>query len=119
MTAEIKNRNYLADKLRVFRNKQNISQQLVADFLGVDRKTYVSWESGTADIKCSYLPRLAEIMQVEINDLFQKKSNHIIIAHQHTNLKEIANNHSVVVLLTDKDAVEQLVDIIKKKGEFR
>jgi len=42
----------------VIRNKKNISQQKIADFLGVDRKTYVSWESGTVDIKSSYIPKL-------------------------------------------------------------
>ena len=34
----------VGDNLRVMRNKKNISQQEIADFLGVDRKTYVSWE---------------------------------------------------------------------------
>jgi DNA-binding XRE family transcriptional regulator len=106
----------IGDNLRVLRNKQNISQQMVADFLGVDRKTYVSWESGTADIKSSYIPRLAELMQVEINDLFRKKVNNIIIAQHNPDSKEFSANNSVVLLLTDKEAVEQLVDIIKKKA---
>jgi len=62
----------IGDNLRVLRNKQNISQQEIADFLGVDRKTYVSWEAGAADIKSSYIPKLAEYLQVN-----QKKYNQI------------------------------------------
>ena len=115
MTEEIKIKISIGDNLRVLRNKQNLSQQLVADFLGVDRKTYVSWESGTADIKSSFLPRIATLFQVEINDLFRKKMNSVTITHNSEN-KNVSANNSVVVLLTDKDAVAQLVDIIKKKG---
>jgi transcriptional regulator with XRE-family HTH domain len=32
----------IGDNLKVIRNKKNISQQEVADFLGIDRKTYIS-----------------------------------------------------------------------------
>jgi transcriptional regulator with XRE-family HTH domain len=106
----------IGDNLRVLRNKHNFSQQDVADLLGVNRKTYVSWEFGTADIKSSYIPKLADIMQVDINDLFRKKTSNIIIAKYNHNNNEISTNNSIVVLLTDKEAVDQLVDIIKKKS---
>jgi transcriptional regulator with XRE-family HTH domain len=59
--------------LRVLRNKNNVSQQEIADYLGVDRKTYISWESGMVDIKSSYLPKLAEFLHVEIRDLYREK----------------------------------------------
>jgi DNA-binding XRE family transcriptional regulator len=32
----------IGDNLKVIRNKKNVSQQEIADFLGIDRKTYVS-----------------------------------------------------------------------------
>ena len=41
----------IGDNLRVLRTKQNISQQEIADFLGIDRKTYIGWEAGECDIK--------------------------------------------------------------------
>ncbi|MDR2653043.1 MAG: helix-turn-helix domain-containing protein [Prevotellaceae bacterium] len=34
----------IGNNLRAIRTKSNISQQEVADFIGVDRKTYVSWK---------------------------------------------------------------------------
>ena len=106
----------IGDNLRVLRSKQNISQQEIADFLGVDRKTYLSWETGTADIKSSYIPKLAEFLQVEINDLFKEKVSNIIINQHNTDNKDTSIN-GVVLLLTDKEAVDQLVEIIKKRVE--
>jgi transcriptional regulator with XRE-family HTH domain len=107
----------IGDNLRILRNKQNISQQEIADFLGVDRKTYVSWEAGTADIKSSYIPKLAEFLQVEINDLFKEKVSNIIINQHNSDNKDNSIN-GIVLLLTDKEAVEQVMEILKKKIEI-
>ena len=105
----------IGDNLRVIRNKKNISQQEIADFLDVDRKTYVSWESGLADIKSSYIPKLAEFLHVEINDLFREKPADIVINQHNSDNKDTSINNSIVLLLTDKESVEQLVEIMKQR----
>ena len=106
----------IGDNLRIIRNKNNVSQQDIADFLGVDRKTYVSWEAGTADIKSSYIPKLAEFLNVEINDLFREKSTRIVINQQNSDNKDASIN-GIVLLLTDKDSVNELVRVLK--GQFK
>ena len=105
----------IGNNLKVIRNKKNISQQEVADFLGVDRKTYVGWEAGAVEIKSSYIPKLAEFLQVEINDLFREKSN--IVINQHNSGSKDTSINGVILLLSDKEALDQLVDIIKKRFE--
>jgi transcriptional regulator with XRE-family HTH domain len=107
----------IGDNLRVLRTKKNISQQDVADFLGVDRKTYNTWEVGSADIKSSYIPKLAEYLQVEITDLFKEKMSNIIINQHNSENKDTSTNNSIVLLLTDKEAVEQVLEVIKKRFE--
>ncbi|MDR2692298.1 MAG: helix-turn-helix domain-containing protein [Dysgonamonadaceae bacterium] len=104
----------IGDNLRVIRNQNNISQQEVADFLGVDRKTYVSWEAGTVDIKSSYIPKLAKFLRVEINDLFREKSSNIVINQHNADNKDSSIN-GIILLLTDKEAVNQLVEIMREK----
>jgi transcriptional regulator with XRE-family HTH domain len=103
----------IGDNLRIIRNKKNISQQAIADFLNIDRRTYMSWESGEATIKSPYLPKLAEFLQVEISDLFPK-TNDIIINQQNTDNKDTSIN-GIVLLLTDKEAVDKLVEVLKKR----
>jgi len=106
----------IGDNLRVLRNRKNISQQEIADFLDVDRKTYVSWESGAADIKSSYIPKLAEFLHVEINDLFREKPADIVI-NQHNSDNKDSSINGIVLLLTDKEAVNQLVEVMKNRFE--
>jgi len=104
----------ISDNLKKIRNRRNVSQQEVADFLGIDRKTYVNWESGSADIKSSFVPKLAEFLNVDINDLFREKPAKIIINQQNTDNKDNSIN-GIVILLTDKSAVDQLIEVVKER----
>ena len=104
----------IGSNLRKLRNKNNVSQQEISDFLGVERKTYVSWEADMADVKSSYIPKLAEFLKVDINDLFRENSTNIVINQQNTDNKDSSVN-GIILLLTDKDAVGELVKVIKQR----
>jgi len=104
----------IANNLRKFRNKSNISQQEVADTLGIDRKTYIGWEAGTSDIKSQYIPELAKLFNVEIGEFFREKSSDIIINQHNTDNKENSIN-GIVLLLTDKEVMDQLVNLVKER----
>ncbi len=102
----------IADNLKRFRNKSNISQQDVADSLGIDRKTYISWESGVSDVKSQYIPELAKIFNVEIGELFREKSSEIVINQQNSDNKDSSLN-GIIILLTEKEIMDDLVDTLK------
>lgn len=57
--------------LKRLRNRTKLSQQEIADKLEIDRVTYINWENETSDIKSQYIPKLAEIFEVEIQELFK------------------------------------------------
>ena len=101
----------IGNNLRIIRNKKNISQQEVADFLGIDRKTYVSWEAYTSDIKSSYIPQLANFLHVEISDLFKEKKSEVVFNLQDN--KDNSVNNGIVLFVTDKEAVSQIMEIMK------
>jgi len=107
----------IGDNLRIIRDKLNISQQKIADFLDVDRKTYMSWEAGKVDFKNSYIPKLAEILKVEINDLFRDGSTDNMSKQQNTGSKDNPMD-GIVVLITEKDAVNEIVQLLKKRIEM-
>ncbi len=47
-----------------------LSQQAVADLVGITKTTYYKWETNQTDIKASFLPKLAEVFGVDISALF-------------------------------------------------
>lgn len=105
---------------RIRLKKTKLSQQEMADYLGVDRNTYANWERGENDIKAEYIPKLAEVLQVSIEDLFSTaKSNNISITQQHNEGKDNSILNGAIIIITDKDAVYQLAEVINENIKNR
>ena len=98
--------------LRKLRAKTKKSQQEIADILGVERKTYVNWENGQTDIKSEYIPKLAGIFNVEIQDLFKESGSSIKIHQENTDNKDTSIN-GIIFVVPDKNSVNQLVEVLK------
>lgn len=105
----------IGENLRKIRLRSTkYSQQEMADNLGVDRNTYANWERGENDIKSEYIPKLAELLGVSIEDLFEpSKSNNINITQQHNEGKDNSILNGAIIVITDKDAVSKLAEVIK------
>ena len=104
----------VSNNIRKLRAKTKKSQQEMADLLEVERKTYVNWENGQADIKSEYIPKLAEIFDVEIQDLFKEPNSSIRIHQENTDNKDNSVNNSIVLVVPDKESVNQLVEVLKQ-----
>ena len=100
--------NFIGDKLRKLRSERNISQQSVADKLEIDRKTYANWEANIADVRGSFIPKLAEIFGVEIAELFAQGNNfHIEQKFENSTI------NTAILILTDKESVNKVLDALK------
>jgi transcriptional regulator with XRE-family HTH domain len=101
--------------LRRFRSKTKLSQQEVADKMGVSKNTYMSWESeDSADVKSKYIPQLAELFEVEIKDLFTEDNKGIKFINVENN--DSATGH-IIINITDKETAEvfskQMTELFK------
>ena len=56
--------------IKALRKKNSITQQELADLLGVDKTTVSKWETGSSFPRANVLPKIAEIFQCTINDLY-------------------------------------------------
>ena len=83
--------------------------------LNVDKNTYANWESEANDIKPEHLPKLTEIFEVEIQDLFAKKSHKIEINLNKQINKDSTVNNSVVFVMPDKESVDKLMAMFKDR----
>lgn len=101
--------------IKKLRGKTKYSQQNIADMLGVDKNTYANWESEANDIKSEHLPKLAEIFEVEIQDLFKNKVSKVEINFNKQINTDHSVNNSVVLVFPDKESVEKLMAMFKDK----
>ena len=55
--------------LSEFRKKKNLTQEQLAEMLGVNRTTVTLWERGVNKPKIEMIEKLTEILDCSINDL--------------------------------------------------
>ena len=104
---------------RKLRTKSKKSQQEVADLLEIDRRTYINWENEKNNLKAEYIPKLAEIFGVEIKDLFDNNKTNIDITQNHNEGKDNSILNGAILIITDKQSVNELVKVIKDKIDIK
>jgi len=114
----------IGTNLRKLRSTTKFSQQEIADMLGLDRNTYTRWENESTDIKSQYLPKLAEIFQVSIPELFDDGEKNTLMLKNYNNDEHGSGpvQQSIIININDPEAakvissqLEELVKNLKKK----
>lgn len=62
-------------QIKVLREKKKITQDQMAEKLGIGRTAVSMWESGESKPRADKLPELARILGCTIDDLFQEEVN--------------------------------------------
>lgn len=65
----------LGNNLYYYRNKANLTQQQVADYLNINRTTYTKYETHVSEPCISTLRKLVELFEIDFNSLFKIQNN--------------------------------------------
>lgn len=65
----------IGERIRELRIKNNLTQQNIADHLGINRTTYVKYETGDIDISAKVLNILADLFSVPTDYLLGREPN--------------------------------------------
>ena len=115
----------LADNLRLLRKNFKLTQQEVADILGVDRSTYTFYEAGKSTPTKENIIKLCDIYNVTVGYLLgvEKNCPELKVANRSDRidegtdgLSEISRNEKFLIMAyrsLDSDKKEQLIDIVK------
>jgi transcriptional regulator with XRE-family HTH domain len=60
-------------RTRAIRQEKGVSQEMLADLVGVRRTTVVQWEAGVRQPSTDKLPRIAKALGCSISDLFDEE----------------------------------------------
>lgn len=110
--------------LKRLRSKTKLSQQEIADMLGLDRNTYTNWENETTDIKSQFIPKLADIFQVSILELFESGKKEAVYNRlenfamkDNSSIAQKDFQQGIIINITDSEAAKvisaQLEELIK------
>lgn len=102
----------IGTKLRSLRSKTKYSQQDIADMLNIDRATYTNWENETTDIKSQYIPKLAEVFKVKIDDLFENDQK--LQINNFENKDSATGQQGIIINISDTETAKLLSEQIKE-----
>ncbi len=115
------NRIGVGTNLKRLRAKTKLSQQDIADQLNIDRATYINWENETFDIKSQYIPKLADIFDVDLQDLFKDDQKIQIINNIENKDKTgtggvgIQKGKVIInMIITDENSISQITEELDK-----
>lgn len=94
-------------------SKTPYSQKDFAELLGIKQNTYSTWESGEADVKSEFVPKIANLLDVEIKDLFETASTNIKISQKVSDNKDNSIN-GLVFIIQDEKSIEKIISILKE-----
>ena len=94
--------NNFTKNLKHIRKQKKLSQQEIADKIGVDRSTIGYWENGKADPTLLNVQKLSEALNVPLPDFLGKD----LSTEDIDNTKEF----------TDEEKKEALKQVLKEKG---
>lgn len=94
--------NNFTNNLKYIRKQKKLSQQELADKIGVDRSTIGYWENGKADPTLLNVQKLSDALKVNIIDLVGKDLS-------------IDNEHTTKTF-TEEEKKEALKQVLKDKG---
>ena len=62
----------IADKIKAYRNENNLSLKEFGKLIGVSAQAVCKWEQNTCYPDIIFLPHLAQILECTIDDFFKK-----------------------------------------------
>jgi len=99
------------NRLKELRTDRKLLQKDVADFLGVERTTYVKYESGVSEPSINTLTRLAEYFGVSVD---------YILGQSETKKSPSVSDEDIKVALFggEKDVPDEVWDEVKRFAQY-
>jgi|GEM_PF-554382 len=100
------------EHLRKFRNEKGLSQEFIANYIGIGQSTYQKIEAGEVKITMDRLIQIAEVLEKPISNFLSDEQKNIE-NQDHSNNQDI---HGVVINIPKKQ-VELMEKIISLKEQ--
>ncbi len=107
-------------QLRKLRDKRKLSQQEIADRLGVSQATYWNWENDAAHFKIEHLPKILEILDTDVANILPAEilRKIEIDTTKKTSVNEAADSDNYSLLKKLAISYEQTITLLKQENQF-
>ncbi len=109
----------IGEKIKQVREKQNLTQQFIADELGITSNGYGKIERGDSNINIDKLEKIAEILKVKLEDLLDlEKSGVALTDNKIKNIDKIASIIICEVSEKERELYENQISQLKDENLY-
>jgi transcriptional regulator with XRE-family HTH domain len=109
----------IGEKIKQVREKQNLTQQSMADELGITSNGYGKIERGDSAINLDKLEKIAEILKVKLEDLMDlEKSGIALTDNKIKNIDKIATIIICEVSEKERELYEAQISQLKDENQY-
>ena len=117
-----------AERLRVLRESRQLTQVRLAELVGVDPRAYNRWERGTIAPHLDTLVRIADVLQVSLDELVGRKRvstevrirNHVLDSlWQQADMLPDASKQALVLVIDGMVKQAQVEKVVGKRAGKR
>ena len=105
------------ERLKLLREARNMTQVRLSTLVGVDPKVYNRWERGFATPKFEGMIKLADILQITLDELVGRSSPSGDIKIRNFELHQLCQQADNLPDI-DQQALVQIMDGLMKKAKF-
>ena len=107
----------LTDKIRAFRTIKNLSQENMAQMIGISSTAYAKLERGETEMSYTRLEQVAQVLEIRVSDLINFGENGFFYMNNSSNSGNASSPHGLTVNNASKEATELLIELQKLRAE--
>ena len=108
----------LMDKIRAFRTIKNLSQENVAQMIGISSTAYAKLERGETEMTYTRLEQVSKALGVKLSDLVNFGENGFFyMNNSSSNSVNSSSPHALTVNNASKEATELVIEVQKLRAE--
>ena len=105
----------LTDKIRAFRTIKNLSQENMAQMIGISSTAYAKLERGETEMSYTRLEQVAQVLEVRVTDLINFGENGFFYMNNSSNAGNASNG--IAIHNASKESNDLLVELQKLRAE--
>ena len=107
----------LMDKIRAFRTIKNLSQENVAQMIGISSTAYAKLERGETEMTYTRLEQVSKALGVKLSDLVNFGENGFFYMNNSSNSGNASSPHALTANNASKEATELVIEVQKLRAE--
>lgn len=104
--------DWILHNIKAIRNAKGLSQQVIAQRIGIDLRTYSNWERGVIELNLTNINKIATALEIDVKEIWDENK---WVSKPFDRVKELAKADEPSVIGVIPEQCKKFVDILRNE----